>query len=244
MKAEHRKELQTNELADRLGRLLQSVKSGSSSTSFYLWVVIILLVVAAILAWRSYSEWIFASRSTLWLKVSSAAEVEDLQDLDKLANDHRGTPPARAARFQMARLKLNQGLESLFSENRSTAIERIQEARDLYEALAAESTGTPLLAQEALMGLAKAEEALVGVPKGNNPKESRGSLEQALEWYTKLAEKYPDSFLGKAAAERAQMLEGNHQQVQDFYLRLNQLALEAGKSPSPETATDPPKGPQ
>jgi hypothetical protein len=83
------------------------------------------------------------------------------------------------------------------------------------------SGDAPLLAQEAMMGAAKAEETLIGVPKEDNPSEFRGTLERAIELYQKLAETYPDSFQGKAAAKRVKELQEKGPQIQAFYVELN-----------------------
>ena len=64
MKAEHRKELQTNALADRLGRLLQGVQSKPSS-GVVLFGGLIVLAVAILLGWRYYYTARARSRSAL-----------------------------------------------------------------------------------------------------------------------------------------------------------------------------------
>lgn len=227
MKAEHRKELQTNILADRMGRLYETVKSGSTSNSILVWVVVI-VALGTFAAWKYYSTKTFGSRSALWTKWDGATSNADLKDLGQIADDHRGTIPARMARFQMARLLLQQGLNNLGSDQRrADALKNIEEARTIYLELAPLSSDAPLLAQEAMMGAAKAEEILIGVPKEDNPSEYRGSLERAIELYQKLADTYPDSFQGKAAAKRVKELQEKGQDIQKFYIELNQRLTKA-----------------
>src|SRR5438270_731981 len=55
MKAAHRKVLETNALADRMGRLLDNVKSGPKSASVVAWIFVILALVL-FAAWQYYSR--------------------------------------------------------------------------------------------------------------------------------------------------------------------------------------------
>jgi hypothetical protein len=123
----------------------------------------------------------------------------------------------------MARLMLKQGLDTLGSDQRrAEAIDNIENAKTAYEEAIPQCSDAPLLAQEAMMGAAKAEESLMGIPKADSPGEMRGTLERALELYQKLADTYPDSFQGKAASQRAQELRDKGADIQKFYTELNQ----------------------
>lgn len=199
MKAEHRKELQTNVLADRVGKLVESVKAGPKPSSL---IVAGLAVLALLLyvVWRSVSASSLTSRSALWVKVGAASDVDALA---ALAQDHRGTMPARVARFQEARLLFQQGIASLCASP-TTAKEKLQKAGELYAQLAEECRDDALLAQEALFGAAKADEA-------------RGELDHALELFQKLARAYPDTLHGKTAADQAQRLQDKRSEVKAFY---------------------------
>lgn len=234
MKAEHRKELHTNVLADRLGRLIQTVRGGPKSTPVIIWVFLGLAVLA-VGFWYYFASSGKAERSAQWAKLDQATSTamaagdrqEFLKELSQIAKDGKGTMPGRAARFQEARFLLQQGLQYQFAEfkteeARQNALESLEEARRLYRQLATESQDVPLLAQEALMGAATAEEALIGVPQEKNAEESRGNLDQAIADYEKLASSYPDSSQGKAARKRADDLREHRQQWQDFYAQINQ----------------------
>jgi hypothetical protein len=222
MKAEHRKELQTNVLADRLGRMYETVKSGSSSNSGLIWAVIAVVAVGSVIAWKYYDSKTSKTRSALWTKLDGAVSNADIKDLDQIASDNRGTLPARVARFQVARLLLQQGMDNLGSESRrADALEKIEQARAAYLELIPLSSDAPVLAQEAMMGAAKAEETLMGVPKADNPSEYRGTLERAIELYQQLAKAYPESFQGKAAEKRVKELQEKGTQIQNFYIELN-----------------------
>lgn len=222
MKAEHRKELHTNALADRLGHLYQGVKSGPKANSAGSWIIGILTLV-------TLGAWFFAggtheSRSSLWVKLDTDNTPGELDFITKNNPDILGTIPGRTIRFQRARLLLQQGLENLVSPNHHrSAVQSLVEARSLYGDLAPvclpDNGQDAILAQEAMLGAAKAEEALAGVPQLDNPSEGRGSLDEAVKLYRKLAEKYPNSFAGEAATKRLEVLEdvNKRQDVDAFY---------------------------
>src|ERR1700736_2702219 len=124
MKAEHRKELQTNILADRMGRLVQGMKLGPRPTSLVLWVLAGLALATVLFYWF-YSNSVSSSRSHLWVEVAEDINRNDpstLTDLDRIATDHPGTMPALVARLQRARLLEEGALERLYSPGRSSAV--------------------------------------------------------------------------------------------------------------------------
>lgn len=188
MKAEHRKELQTNVLADKLGRVLHNMREGPSRATWVVLSVVVLVVILGLVwyyFWKSKEE----STSALWLKwdnISSERELESFAD----SKDHQGTPQVRLARFQVARLKLQNGTRQLGdAESRDDAFKSIRAAAESYEKLYDESAETPVLQQEALTGAAKAHECL-------------GDLRRAKELYERLADKFPDSTLGENAKKQ------------------------------------------
>jgi hypothetical protein len=240
MKAEHRHELKTNALADTLSRLLQGLKGGPSRHTLFVWGAVG-VVVAAVLIGYFWWKTDRANRSALWVKVDDAERKLDgagstdavetaLNDFKKLADEHAGTIQARVLRFERARALFHSGLERLYAEH-DKAVEDLTKARDLYRDLANEPAGArdnnPLLAQEAMMNVAKANECL-------------GELDEALSGYKKLADAFKDSVLGKAAAERARYLEdeNNRKQVKQLYDKLNELAA---KRPEDKPAEAPDK---
>ena len=227
MKAEHRKELQTNFLADRMGRLMQGMKAGpQTSGSVVIWVLAA-LTIGTIVAW--YVAGMNSNRSPLWVRFEKDSADRDLEGLRSLAISNPGTLPARAARFQRARVSLQEGLANLYSNQREAAVSQVKQARHLYADLAQECTDDPILAPQALMGAAKAEEALAGIPKGDDSAESLGSVDKALEYYHRLAKDYPNSFLAKAAQERIDNLEKSRDDADKFYQEMRKLIAENPK---------------
>jgi len=234
MKADERKHLKENELAARLGNVWQTLASGST-TNTIIWGVILLGLVLAV-GWRYYSDASFRSRSALWSQLEIASDVDKLRLLIK---EHPGTAAARVARFHLARSLMEDARRRLAGpndEDRRKAADDLETVRKEYTELAGESEVEPLLNQEALLGVAKAEETLASVPKADNEKEVRGSLQEARAAYEKLAKKYPTSFMGEQAAKRAKELNDHLLQVQAFYIALTK---EHGKPPAPPPLPTP-----
>jgi len=233
MKAEHRKELHTNLLADRLGRLVHKARTGPKGTPVIIWVFVGLAVVA-IGFWYYFVTAGKSERADQWARLDQATSAvmaagdrqAFLDELDQIIEAGKGTVPGRAAQFQKARFLLQQGPKDQFADvpSREKAIKSLEEARKLYRELAAQCQDSPVLAQEAMMGAATAEEALIAVPQAENSENFRGTLDQAIADYDKLAGTYPDSAQGIAARKRAEDLRDHYQQWQEFYAQLNQRA--------------------
>ena len=260
MKAEHRHQLHTNVLADRMGRVLQGMKSAPKSTSTLVWVFV-LVALATFAVWQYAASSTVKDRSQLWTRVDEITHDPSLWTrvdrdskeplgalkLNELAVENAGTIPVRAARFELARWHLRHGLDALTGSVRSDALPHLKKSKELYGELVPQCIDVPLLAQEALMGMATAEEALAGVmeasPAAENAeaadseqaKEERpaGSLQKAIEYYRDLAGRYPHSILGKKAAERANELEQQTSQIEQFYAAGNQKAAPKATPPLP-----------
>jgi hypothetical protein len=217
MKAEHRHQLQTNALADRMGRLVQGMKTGPKGNAAVVWVL-------AILAIGTFGLWYWASGSAaggspVWVRLDGA---HDAESLESIARNNPGTIAGRTAQFQQARLLLQRGLRGITSADRSRAAGYLADARSLFRELASACRDEPVLLQEALLATAQAEEALVGVLKTDDDDQNRGDLKKALELYRQLAENYPDSYFGKQAARRVEEL-SDPEKVEKFYADLNKF---------------------
>jgi tetratricopeptide (TPR) repeat protein len=218
MKAEQRKRLEKNELAERLSRWWQGDDAGRTSSVLWLSVGVGVLFVLLVIAWRYYREHSAKSQAAAWKQLELASSPSDLE---ALIEAHKGTPVGLTAKFQLARVLLNEGLNQLASDlQRTRAVENLERARDLYRELSQEARGNNRLQREALLSAAKAEEALIGVPNAGNAEGVRGSFDQALEWYDQVASRFPDSPEGRAAGERAKSLRENREKVLSFYAEL------------------------
>lgn len=226
MKAQHRHELKTNVLADSMGRIIQGVRSRPKSSAAALWIIAGLAVATAVVWYLAGS----GSSSAEWVQLD-AVPPGDIAQLDRIAKESPGSAAARAARFQKARLELDDGLRGLYTPERGRAILALDDARKVFLDLAQESVDQPLMAQEALGGAARAEEALIGVPLPDKPGETVGTLDQAVKLYNKTAEMDPNSYLGKRSADHAAQLEKSRADVEKFYAELNKFA--EAKKPAP-----------
>jgi tetratricopeptide (TPR) repeat protein len=216
MKAEHRKQLETNTLADKIGGLAQSFKEGPSRNALvYGTLVVAVLVLVVIYRWVAANA--TANDSARWVRLD---QVSNTEQADSFIKENPDTEQSRVERFQVARLDLVQGLRDLASLDRDKAIRRVRSAAEAYEKLAGESGNTPQLTREALLNAAKAREGL-------------GEYEQARQLYGRLARDFPQSLMGKAAAEQAKALESPGR-------GLEQLKDLAKETPADRPALPPP----
>jgi tetratricopeptide (TPR) repeat protein len=230
MKAEHRKELQTNVLANSVGRMIRGLRTKPNPSS----LVIAIFVVGAVLIfilWHYFSNRSAESRGQLWAQLEN---VSNMKELSSFAESNAKTVPGLIARFQEARVLQQAGLERLFSgvdSVREEAQKNLQEARELYESLAKETAERPLLRQEALMGVAKCKEAA-------------GNLDEALEAYRAVVTataKEPASAFGEIAADRVKKLESEEgrREIGALYRKLSELSKP--KPPPPPLPLEPSK---
>jgi hypothetical protein len=210
MKAEHRKELQTNVLADRLGHFMQSMKEGPSRGTVLL-IAAVVLIIGLGYTWRFLSRSSEKSDSERWVKwneVTTPAELQGLLD----NKDLEGTQQARLARFLAARKNLLEGTRDLAQEGKEhdDAVKNIREAAEQYEKLAGEVSDRPVLVQEALAGAARGRESL-------------GEIDNARRLYERLAKEYPESYLGKDARKQLDRLDNkaNSKDLEDLRSRYN-----------------------
>ena len=198
MKAEHRKELMTNTLANRLGEAVQTMKEGPSRNTTLV-LIGVGLVVILVLVWRYLANSAEEADSARWLRWDELRTPEELQ---KFADDKdlQGQTVGRLARLAEARKDLHDGLRDLGGVGtiRKQAQESIQKAAALYDKLADEFTDKPLLHQQVLLGAAKAHESM-------------GDYEQAHKFYEQLTQKYKDTALGKDADEQLKRLKAAEQ---------------------------------
>jgi hypothetical protein len=223
MKAQQRKELHTNALADWLGRFAQMVRQTRQgpNTSLLVGAVVVVAIAAGVVGWMWYNR---------HSKLQTSAENRELEqaqsreDYKKIADAHANTPAGRVARLQMARLSLREGLDQLYASNaddRTKARENLEDAKKYYASLVRDCQDAPVLVQECLMGQAKAQESL-------------GDLDGALATYRTLTTQHKDSFLAREADERVKFLENadNRAKMEEFYKKLNELAESKPLSPT------------
>src|SRR5205823_2510174 len=102
MKAEHRKELQTNLLADRVGRALQGAR-GVPGRRMVLFVLLGIVVFGGgILIWVIWTNSLRAQQDR-WVQFDEATDMTTLMDLGK---EYAQTPQGKSARAQIAWIHL------------------------------------------------------------------------------------------------------------------------------------------
>src|SRR6266545_3128966 len=157
MKADQRKELQTNSLVRFIKHLKQNFKATPSRKATVIWGIVILALVVFI-GWRIASSRSQANNSRRWVELDSLAGAEELNEfIDK----NRGTVQAHVARLQLARGDLEKGLADLYDPlTRESALKKLKNAAESYEELAKQFKATPVLVQECLLGAGKAYEGM------------------------------------------------------------------------------------
>jgi hypothetical protein len=205
MKAEHRRELESNVLVEKLGRAYQGLKQGPSRGTV-LFVGAILLGVVLWFAWRYFSSTSAKTNSARWLRVDEAIFPEQLDGIVE-DNELKGTTQQRVARYKEARRLLREGMTRLGGEDSATAAANIKRGVEIYEELLKESAPLLPLRQEALLGIAKGSEAL-------------NDLEKARSYYNQLAndKESAGSPLAKEAAKQVERLDdpSNERDLKDL----------------------------
>jgi hypothetical protein len=247
MKAEQRHRLEQNALAERVGKVVQSVKSAPATQSLALWLGLAAVVIV-IIAWQFFRSASYIESSALWRTLSSATRGgEDvIRSLEGLRDDHPGTTVGTAAGFQLARLDFQEGQANLGNSlefDRKAAIKKLVSVRAKYAQLAKDSADSPLQLQEAMLMQAKIDESLTGVADPDKPTEMLGSLAQAKEGYQALATKFPESAAGQIAKKRLEVLDRDKAQIQTFYTDFNELLTKAPLPPGPVTTPPLPNFP-
>jgi hypothetical protein len=208
MKAEHRKELQTNTLAHSLEQTLQGLKEGPSRNTVLI-LVLVGLAVVLVFTWRYFSHSALEADSARWYRWDNLVAPEQVDAFIK-DKDTEGSEPALLARFLEARRTLQEGLRDLGQFTmREKAVDNVKKARDVYSKLVSDTASKPLLNQEALLCSAQANEAL-------------GDYDAAKSLYSQLADKFKDTVHGKNAAKQVERLnnDANKDDLRDLRSRL------------------------
>ena len=227
MKAEERKEIETN----KLGAWLSRMKTKLQGRSLYMLVGSLLLATAAVLIiwfWRSSTA---AANSARWMELRAAMDSDDPKkyDTDIINGEkHNDKITVKIAKFMKARrIMYGDGMDRLGSprlEDRNNALAKVEEGRKLYEEIAPDLKDMPVLQQEAWLSCAKAEETLMGIPKADLSGGFRGDPGKMVEYLKKAAAVNPGSDPSKSYEQRAATRSGQAQELADFYRRLTELS--------------------
>ncbi|MCA9146342.1 MAG: hypothetical protein KDB05_26345 [Planctomycetales bacterium] len=186
MKTDRRHELQTNVLADWIGKHMQQ-SQGYSKTI----LAVILLVAAAVIAGTFLAKDQAARSQASWNQFFQAFGERDPDALGIVAAANQGTPASVWAHLAEADLKLAEGIGDLYT-NRDNAKKNLTEAEANYRAVDSAAT-EKILRERAWFGLGQTYESLAEVDK-------------AKEFYGKVVSSSPTSGLAKEAQRRVDML--------------------------------------
>lgn len=181
----------------------------------YPMMALLLLVVTGI----GVTWWIVRerdkTRSAMWVEFDGLTSNEALDDY---AKKYPNTMQAKLATLERARNQLGpEGIDRLTATDagvRNAAITNVEKAREAFAALVDEFKDDPVIKVECLLACAKAEAALVGLPKEGQLLQFRGDPKKAIEWLDKVAEAAPDTDWGKDSKKLADALRNQNTEQQ------------------------------
>lgn len=221
MKAEHRKELETNVLADRMGRFVEGMKQRPQRRIVWLAVITFLVLLVVFVAYRLYigsqqqamTSWLMLESGSPQEIVQLANLVEETQpDGSKKLKPAETTDPSKsskAARFQLARFFLwDRGIQVMGFNSRD-ALKNVRSAETLYNSLLKDCEGELEFEAEARYGLAVIDETLA--------LQNQDRLATAEKQFEEIAEKYKNSSFAPLAEKRARQLRDNRTDIARIY---------------------------
>lgn len=191
MRTERRHELQTNELADSLARVIETVRPYSRAG-----MALVLAIVVLGFTWAYLTNQSSRRLSQGWTEYFDAlAKRDSRDDLNDIVTRYAGTPVAQWARLVLADIQLDNGTNRLFIDKKDGRDE-LRQSVEKYRAVLLEGRDA-MVREHATFGLARAHEAL-GTPE---------SLEEARKEYRSIGQDWPDSAYKGAAEARAKALD-------------------------------------
>lgn len=237
MKTERRHELQTNALADRIGKSVELIEQNYRAV---VGVLVALLIMVAVYFYISGER--TASRTQAWDRYFKALNQNDMVDMMSVADTYSDTAAGAWARLTIADQSFAQGVSQLL-QNKAEANDQLHRAIDAYDQVlkSAAAQQQPLLAQRALWGLARSHE-------------SQNQLDKARDAYAQLAEpgRWTDPIFATEAQRRLKALEQQStKQFYDWFARQEPLTpagtpaatkLDLESLPDSPPPTSPPAG--
>jgi hypothetical protein len=187
MKTQRRHELQTNELADHLGKYLKTIRPYQNYIFFGI-VAVVAVISAAV--WMNNQQRAKASAS--WTDYFGALGGDRAETLEDVAKFHQGSTAALWAQLSAGDRQLFSGSDQMF-QDRDQAEKTLKDAEKNFKAVESAATKYPDLVQRARFGLAQVYEAMCDV-------------EKARDRYEQVAEAGRESAIGKLAERRFKRL--------------------------------------
>jgi tetratricopeptide (TPR) repeat protein len=186
MKTEKRHQLQTNELALRLAKYLESLRGKGN---LIVGIAIVALIAIGLISYLSNKK--DRDRSFAWSEYYTALQSGNR---DSLLSVSEAFPDSIAGQWALngeGLMHLNEGTRLAFSD-KARSRERFEKALAAFQTLA-DQTDDPMLKPRALFGAAQAKEAL-------------GRIDEAIADYRQISKAYADNVVGKSAADQAERL--------------------------------------
>jgi hypothetical protein len=233
MKAEQRKQLETNVLADRMGRFMKGLKKGPSRRGMWIWIAVIAVVVIGVVFYF-YRNTQSRITSDTWLKVLDNDMLRPTAG-GKGAAPQEGfeisTPQGKVLAFDYAYIQLWElGIQPLLGSERDFLgrmpnmppmvnpgrLEAVNAALKTYQDLYDKTKDDPLWGPEALYNIAVAQETMsIAEPK---------FMDEAKRTYKQVKDDYPKSAYAQKAENRLKVFSNTREfaDVQAFYGRLRE----------------------
>ncbi len=197
MKTERRHELQTNDLADLIGKWIEAARP---YRTLIVGVPLVLIVLLSVWTWMTANS--REAQEVGWqdfFRAENNATPEEVQKgLEDVSNQHTGTEAGLWADQVAGDFQLSRGLQDLFTD-RALAETALKSAKDKYQFVLSEVSDSPkhdFLRHRATFGLAQAHEGL-------------SEVDDAVKYYKQVEKDAGNSVLGQQAGKRAAMLADN-----------------------------------
>lgn len=164
MKAEERKKLETNALADALGHALDRAKQGPSRST--VWVLV--FIGLAVLLWFTWSYFASSAAESASARWAQLDRLAGFAELEQFAKQNKDDNQGKVAQLKMALILLKDGLlffQAPDETARKRARSNLEEAAKLFDTVAEKSGKLPDVQRQALLGAGKAYEALQNFDK-------------------------------------------------------------------------------
>ncbi len=210
MKAEQRKELETNALADRMGHVMTRMKTQPRRAALY-WgvgIAVLFIVLFALFRWYDLNR---KENSQYWEFLESGARPK----IDALIKEAPLTTPGKAARFQQAWLFYWEAGVKRLGIEREKALDALDFSAKLYRELAKDCEADPLWESEAMYALAVIEET--------HAVQEIEALDKAKVKYEAVFAKHKESARGKLAEQWLKDYEepAKRRELEAFYRQMH-----------------------
>jgi hypothetical protein len=224
MKAEHRKELETNALADRVGRALQGMKQKPQKRTF-VWFALIAVVLVFGWLYMRYQTNQRQDRSKQWVMLDLGAPDFIKQLVENYSQSNQG----KAAHFEDSYSNFRQFLRFL-PRSPKEVLQALDQLQRNYESLAAQCKEDNVLSPEALFTQAVIAETLI--------MKSDANVKLAQDAYQAVVDKHKDTAFGKKAQKRLEVFtdEAKKKDLLDTY---RELRKEFGIDERPQFLDNP-----